>query len=61
MLADNDSLKLFMRACVDFAVTRKLLVSWRDTAEQLFQALSAAIALFGRDCSVQRTALIRVT
>ena len=49
VLADNDSLKLFIGAGVDFAVTRKLLVSSRDTVKKFVQALSEAIALARRD------------
>jgi NitT/TauT family transport system substrate-binding protein len=49
VLADNDSLKLFIGAGVDFAVTRKLLVSSRATVKKFVQALSEAIALARRD------------
>ena len=56
VLADNDSLKLFIGAGVDFAVTRKLLVSSRDTVKKFVQALSEAIALARRD----RTAADRI-
>lgn len=49
VLADNDSLKLFIGAGVDFAVTRNLLVASRDTVKKFVQALSEAIALARRD------------
>lgn len=49
VLADNDSLKLFIGAGVDFAVTRNLLVASRDTVTKFVQALSEAIALARRD------------
>ena len=49
VLADNDSLKLFIGAGVDFAVTRNLLVTSRDTVKKFVQALSEAIALARRD------------
>ena len=35
VLADNDSLKLYIGAGVDFAVTRKLLVSSRETVKKI--------------------------
>jgi len=55
VLADNDSLKLYIGAGVDFAVTRKLLVSSRDVVKKFTQALSEAIALARRDrASVDR-------
>ena len=38
VLADNDSLKLYIGAGVDFAVTRKLLVSSRDTVKRFTQS-----------------------
>jgi NitT/TauT family transport system substrate-binding protein len=49
VLADNDSLKLFIGAGVDFAVTRNLLVSSRDVLKKFTQALSEAISLARRD------------
>ncbi len=49
VLADNDSLKLYIGAGVDFAVTRKLLVNSRDVVKRFVQALSEAIALARRD------------
>jgi ABC-type nitrate/sulfonate/bicarbonate transport system substrate-binding protein len=49
VLADNDSLKLFIGAGVDFAVTRSLLVRSRDAVKRFVQALSEAIALARRD------------
>ena len=49
VLADNDSLKLFIGAGVDFAVTRNLLITSRDTVKKFVQALSEAIALARRD------------
>ena len=49
VLADNDSLKLYIGAGVDFAVTRKLLVNSRETVKKFAQALSEAIALARRD------------
>jgi len=49
VLADNDSLKLFIGAGVDFAVTRSLLTSSRDVVKRFVQALSEAIALARRD------------
>ncbi len=45
VLADNDSLKLYIGAGVDFAVTRKLLAGSRDAVKRFTQALSEAIAL----------------
>ncbi|HSQ19916.1 MAG TPA: ABC transporter substrate-binding protein [Blastocatellia bacterium] len=52
VLADNDSLKLFIGAGVDFAVTRSLLVKSRDAVKRFVQALSEAIALARRDRGV---------
>ena len=52
VLADNDSLKLFIGAGVDFAVTQKLLASSRDVVKRFVQALSEAIMLARRDRSV---------
>ena len=49
VLADNDSLKLFIGAGVDFAVTRNLLASSRDTVKNFVAALSEAIALARRN------------
>lgn len=49
VLADNDSLKLYIGAGVDFAVTRNLLVSSRDVVKKFTQALSEAISLARRD------------
>jgi ABC-type nitrate/sulfonate/bicarbonate transport system substrate-binding protein len=49
VLADNDSLKLFIGAGVDFAVTRNFLASSRAAVKGFVQALSEAIALARRD------------
>src|SRR4029077_20165968 len=49
VLADNESLKLFIGAGVDFAVTRSLLANSRDIVKRFVQALSGAIALARRD------------
>jgi ABC-type nitrate/sulfonate/bicarbonate transport system substrate-binding protein len=49
VLADNESLKLFIGGGVDFAVTRSLLVNSRDTVKGFVQALSEAIALARRE------------
>ena len=49
VLADNESLKLFIGAGVDFAVQRRLLVDSRDVVKRFVQALSEAIALARRD------------
>ena len=49
MLADNESLKLFIGAGVDFAVTRSLLVNSRGVVKRFVQALSEAIELARRD------------
>jgi ABC-type nitrate/sulfonate/bicarbonate transport system substrate-binding protein len=49
VLADNESLKLFIGAGVDFAVTRRLLVSSRAAVKGFVQALAEAIALARRE------------
>jgi ABC-type nitrate/sulfonate/bicarbonate transport system substrate-binding protein len=49
VLADNESLKLFIGAGVDFAVTRRLLVSSRGVVKGFVQALAEAIALARRE------------
>ena len=49
VLADNDSLKLFIGAGVDFAVQRRLLAASRNVVKSFVQALSEAIALARRD------------
>jgi NitT/TauT family transport system substrate-binding protein len=49
VLADNESLKLFIGAGVDFAVTRNLLTSSRHIVKGFVQALAEAIALARRD------------
>jgi ABC-type nitrate/sulfonate/bicarbonate transport system substrate-binding protein len=49
VLADNESLKLFIGAGVDFAVQRSLLANSRDVVKRFVQALSEAIALARRD------------
>jgi NitT/TauT family transport system substrate-binding protein len=49
VLADNESLKLFIGAGVDFAVTRSLLVNSRGVVKRFVQALSEAIELARRD------------
>jgi ABC-type nitrate/sulfonate/bicarbonate transport system substrate-binding protein len=49
VLADNESLKLFIGAGVDFAVTRRLLVNSRDIVKGFVQALCEAIALARRE------------
>ncbi|HWH79905.1 MAG TPA: ABC transporter substrate-binding protein [Candidatus Binatus sp.] len=51
VLADNDSLKLFIGAGVDFAVTRSLLNSSRAVVKGFVQALSEAISLARGDRS----------
>ena len=56
VLADNESLKLFIGAGVDFAVTRNLLTHSRNVVKGFVQALSEAIALARRE----RTAADRV-
>jgi ABC-type nitrate/sulfonate/bicarbonate transport system substrate-binding protein len=45
VLADNESLKLFIGAGVDFAVTRNLLTHSRNVVKGFIQALCEAIAL----------------
>src|SRR6185295_12368970 len=49
VLADNESLKLFIGAGVDFAVRRDLLVNSRGVVKRFVQALSEAIELGRRD------------
>lgn len=49
VLADNDSLKLYIGAGVDFAVTRKLLATSRDVVKRFTHGLSQAIMLARRD------------
>jgi NitT/TauT family transport system substrate-binding protein len=49
VLADNESLKLFIGAGVDFAVTRGLLSSSRNVVKGFARALSEAIALARAD------------
>lgn len=49
VLADNDSLKLYIGAGVDFAVRRSLLASSRVLVKHFVQALSEAIELGRRD------------
>ena len=49
VLADNESLKLFIGGGVDFAVTRNLLVSSRPLVKGFVQALCEAIALARRE------------
>jgi len=49
VLADNDSLKLFIGAGVDFAVTRNFLINSRAVVKGFVQALGEAIALARRD------------
>jgi len=51
VLADNESLKLFIGAGVDFAVTRSLLANSRVDVRGFVQALGDAIALARRDRS----------
>ena len=51
MLADNESLKLYIGAGVDFAVTRDLLTRSRNTVKGFVQALCEAIALARDDRS----------
>ena len=51
VLADNESLKLFIGAGVDFAVTRSLLANARAVVKGFVQALSDSIALARRDRS----------
>jgi NitT/TauT family transport system substrate-binding protein len=49
VLADNESLKLFIGAGVDFAVERRLLSNSRGVVKGFVQALSEAIALARRN------------
>ena len=49
VLADNESLKLFIGGGVDFAVTRSLLVNSRHAVKSFVQALGEAIALARRE------------
>jgi NitT/TauT family transport system substrate-binding protein len=49
VLADNESLKLFIGAGVDFAVTRRLLVNSRASVKGFVQGLCEAIALARRE------------
>jgi len=49
VLADNESLGLYIGAGVDFAVSRALLRDSRTTAKRFLQALCEAIALARRD------------
>ena len=49
VLADNESLKFFIGAGVDFAVTRNLLTNSRPLVKGFVQALCEAIALARRD------------
>jgi ABC-type nitrate/sulfonate/bicarbonate transport system substrate-binding protein len=49
VLADNESLKLFIGAGADFAVMRRLLVSSRRLVKGFVSALAEAIALARRD------------
>lgn len=49
VLADNESLKLFIGAGVDFAVTREFLTKFRPAVKGFVQALCEAIALARRD------------
>ncbi len=51
VLADNESLKLFIGAGVDFAVTRSLLSNSRNVVKGFVQALCEAIALARSDHS----------
>jgi ABC-type nitrate/sulfonate/bicarbonate transport system substrate-binding protein len=51
VLADNESLKLYIGAGVDFAVTRSVLVSSRSTVKGFVQALCEAIGLAREDRS----------
>lgn len=51
VLADNDSLQLFIGAGVDFAVTRNLLQNSRSVVQRFAEALSEAIAAARRDRS----------
>jgi len=49
VLADNESLKLFIGGGVDFAVTRRMLTDARGVVRGFVQALCEAIALARRD------------
>ena len=49
VLADNESLKLFIGAGVDFAVSRALLARERGTVKNFLAALCEAIALAKKD------------
>jgi ABC-type nitrate/sulfonate/bicarbonate transport system substrate-binding protein len=49
VLADNESLKLFIGAGVDFAVQRRLLATARGMVKGFVEALSESIALARRD------------
>jgi ABC-type nitrate/sulfonate/bicarbonate transport system substrate-binding protein len=49
VLADNESLKLFIGAGVDFAVTRRMVVNSRNVVKGFVQALCEAIALARRE------------
>jgi ABC-type nitrate/sulfonate/bicarbonate transport system substrate-binding protein len=49
VLADNESLKLFIGAGVDFAVIRSLLMNSRQVVKGFVQALVEAIALARRE------------
>jgi ABC-type nitrate/sulfonate/bicarbonate transport system substrate-binding protein len=51
VLADNESLKLFIGAGVDFAVTRDLLTRSRNTVKGFVQVLCEAIGLAREDRS----------
>src|SRR6266498_97537 len=51
VLADNESLKLYIGAGVDFAVTRDLLTNSRNVVKGFVQALCEAIALAREDRS----------
>ncbi len=49
VLADNESLKLFIGAGVDFAVSRGLLARERESVKSFLKALCEAIALAKKD------------
>jgi ABC-type nitrate/sulfonate/bicarbonate transport system substrate-binding protein len=49
VLADNESLKLFIGGGVDFAAARSVMVNSRHAVRGFVQALAAAIALARRD------------
>lgn len=49
VLADNESLKLFIGAGVDFAFSRSLIAREREAVKNFLKALSEAIALARRD------------